>query len=162
VVNSDGAIRRGPGRARLTHLALRVHDLERSIEWYERYTPLRALKRFSDDFGVGAWLADPGDAACPFTLALSQFDPDKDPFAYAPAAVLGPFAHLGFEVASRDEVDAIGAMAEQDGILTYPVTEMPYPIGTICFAEDPDGNTVEFSCGQGTYPIWDEEWGADR
>ena len=149
-----------PGRSRLTHLALRVADLERSMEWYERYTPFRVLKHFVDDFGVSAWLADPRDSACPFVLALSQFDPDKDPFHYAPPAVLGPYAHLGFEMNTPEEVDAVAAMAEEEGILTYPVTQMSDPIGYICFVEDPDGNTIEFSYGQGTYPIWDEEWGA--
>ena len=148
-----------PGRSRLTHVALRVADLDRSIAWYLKYTPLQVLKRFEDPFGVSVWLADPADRACPFVLALSQFDPERDPFAYAPPAVLGPYAHLGFEMVTAEEVDAVAAMAEEEGILTYPVTAMPDPIGYICFVEDPDGNTVQFSHQQGTYPVWDEEWG---
>ena len=150
----------GPSRPRLTHMALRVHDIEESIDWYERYTPLRVLKRFSDDYGVGVWLADPADAACPFVLVLSQFIPEKDPFGYAPPTVLGPFAHFGFELADRESVDEIAARALAEGIVTYPATQMPPPIGYICFVEDPDGNTIEFSHDQGTYTIWRDEWGS--
>jgi hypothetical protein len=36
---------------------------------------------------------------------------------------------------------------------------MKPPIGYICFVEDPDGNTIEFSYDQGTYSIWQEVWG---
>jgi lactoylglutathione lyase len=149
----------GPDRPRLTHIALKVRDLERSIEWYERYTPLEVLRRFSDDYGVGVWLADRADRACPFVLVLSQFVPEVDPFGYAPATVLGPYAHFGFELTERAEVDEIAGLAAEEGILTYPATEMPDPIGYICFVEDPDGNTIEFSHGQGTYRILEEEWG---
>ena len=148
-----------PERPRLTHLALRVGDMERSVDWYESYTPLRVLKRFSDEFGVGVWLADPADRACPFVLVLSQFDPDKDPFGFAPATVLGPYAHIGFELNSRDAVEEVAARAATEGSLTYPVTQMEPPIGYICFVEDPDGNTVEFSYDQGTYAIWESAWG---
>jgi catechol 2,3-dioxygenase-like lactoylglutathione lyase family enzyme len=148
-----------PDRPRLTHLALRVADVESSIDWYESYTPLRVLKRFSDEFGVGVWLADPEDRACPFVLVLSQFDPEKDPFGFAPATVLGPYAHIGFELDSPAAVDAVAQRAELEGILTYPVTQMKPPIGYICFVEDPDGNTIEFSYDQGTYSIWQEVWG---
>lgn len=149
----------GVTRPRLTHIALRVGDVERSIEWYERYTPLQVLRRFSDDYGFGVWLADPGDGDCPFVLVLSHFVPETDPFGYAPPTVLGPYAHFGFELETSAAVDEIAAQAEDEGILTYPATQMPDPIGYICFVEDPDGNTVEFSHGQGTYRIWDEEWG---
>jgi len=159
VTTSDRHHDIGPRKASWTHLTLKVLDLERSIEWYETNTPLEVLRRFSDAYGVGVWLADPGAGAAPFVLVLSQFVPEKDPFGYAPATVLGPYAHLGFELTSREEVEAIAARAESDGTLTYPATQMPPPIGLICFVEDPDGNTVEFSFDQGTYAIWDEEWG---
>jgi lactoylglutathione lyase len=149
----------GPDRPRWTHIALRVGDVERSILWYERFTPLRVVQRSSDDFGVGAWLADPQDQAYPFVLTLSQFSPETDPFGFAPPTVLGPYAHLGFELQSRDEVDAIAASAKSDGTLTLPPTTMPPPIGYICFVEDPDGNTIEFSYDQGTYATIREVWG---
>ena len=95
-----------PDRPRWTHIALRVDDLERSIAWYEKHTPLALLDRSTDDLGEGAWLADPKDAAAPFVLVLSHFNPETDPFGFAPPTVLGPFAHLGFELLSRDAVDA--------------------------------------------------------
>lgn len=149
----------GPPRARLTHIALRVVDLERSLEWYVAYTPFEVLDRSADDFGIGAWLADPNDVDSPFVLVLSQFRPDKDPFGYAPPTILGPYAHLGFELMSRAEVDAIASRADAEGSLTLAPIQMPPPIGYICFVEDPDGNTVEFSCDQGTYQTVRERWG---
>lgn len=149
----------GPGRPRWTHLALRVQDVEASIAWYERYTPLRVLQRSKDDFGNGAWLADPVDAVCPFVLVLAHFHPETDPFGYAPAATLGPFAHIGIELTSREAVDEVAARAEADGALTLRPTDMPPPIGYICFVEDPDGNTIEFSYDQGTYATIRDMWG---
>jgi catechol 2,3-dioxygenase-like lactoylglutathione lyase family enzyme len=138
---------------------LRVKDIEASIEWYERCTPLRLVHRTTDQYGSGAWLADPQDASRPFVLALSQFQPEVDPFSYAPATVLGPYAHIGIEVLSREAVDNAAREAEAEGALTLPPTEMPPPIGYICFVEDPDGNTIQFAFDQGTYTIINEAWG---
>ena len=150
----------GPGRARWTHLALRVDDVERAIAWYERYTHLRVLHRSSDEFGRGAWLADPLDTATPFVLVISEFHVGVDPFGGAPDAILGPFAHIGIELPTREAVDEVAAMAERDGVLALRPTQMPPPIGYICFVEDPDGNTVEFSHDQGTYRTVRETWGS--
>jgi hypothetical protein len=36
---------------------------------------------------------------------------------------------------------------------------MPPPIGYICMARDPDGNTIEFSYDQGVYATAQEVWG---
>ncbi len=148
-------------RPRLTHIALRVVDIDRSIDWYEAFTPLRVLKRLTDEYGRGVWLADPDDASQPFVLSLSAFTPDKDPFGFAPPTVLGPYAHLGFELTSLAAVKEVAARAESAGSLTVPLTNMPPPIGYICFVEDPDGNTIEFSFGQGTYAAIHELWGED-
>ena len=158
-MTAPGSHEIGPPRARLTHLALRVVDLERSIEWYVEHTPCEVLDRSSDEFGVGVWLADPHDADSPFVLVLSQFHPDKDPFGYAPPTILGPFAHLGFELMSCEAVDAVAARAEAEGSLAMPPIQMPSPIGYICFVEDPDGNTIEFSFDQGTYQTVHDTWG---
>jgi len=151
----------GPAKPRWTHLALRVDNIEDSISWYERYTPLRILDRSTDEYGSGAWLADPEDASHPFVLVLSQFNPGTDPFGFAPPTVLGPYAHIGIELASRAAVDEISRRAEAEGALTFPPTEMPPPIGYICFVEDPDGNTVEFSFDQGTYATVRDVWSAE-
>ncbi len=104
-------------------------------------------------------MADPNDTSYPFVLTLSQFVREKDPFRFAPPTVLGPFAHLGFELQSREEVDAIAAAARDEGSLTLAPTLMPAPIAYICFVEDPDGNTIEFSYGQGTYQTIHDAWG---
>jgi catechol 2,3-dioxygenase-like lactoylglutathione lyase family enzyme len=138
---------------------LRVADLDRSIDWYERYTPLTVLKRLTDDYGRGAWLADRDDAVAPFVLSLSEFDPDRDPFAFAPPTILGPYAHLGFELLSHEAVDAVAEQADADGALTLSPTHMPAPLGYLCFVEDPDGNTIEFSYNQETYEVFRQEWG---
>jgi catechol 2,3-dioxygenase-like lactoylglutathione lyase family enzyme len=151
-----------PAQPRWTRLALRVNNVEESIAWYERYTPLRLLKRGSDAFGTDAWLADPGAGRYPMVLGLSQFDPETDPFGYAPHTVLGPYAHIGIELTSRAAVDEIAAQAEAEGALSFSPTEMPPPIGYICFVEDPDGNTIQFSYDQGTYDAIHEKWHRDE
>lgn len=148
-----------PERPRLTHIALRVTDLDRSIGWYEQYTPLTLLQRIADEYGRGAWLADPADVALPFVLSLSEFDPEADPFGFAPPTVLGPYAHLGIELTSREAVDEAAAMADEEGALTLPPTQMPPPLGYLCFVEDPDGNTIEFSFDQATYTVVSDKWG---
>ena len=149
-----------PDKPRWTHIALRVIDIEASIEWYESWTPMELLSRTKDETGYGAWLGDPDNADMPFVIVLAQFFPDKDPFGFAPNTVLGPFAHLGIELTSREAVDAMAERAEKAGNLTFGPQQMPPPIGYICFVEDPDGNTVEFSFDQGVYATARDTWGS--
>ena len=82
---------------------------------------------------------------------LAQFLPESNPFKDSPMAKLAPFAHLGVELTSRDELDAAAAKAEAEGCLSMPPTEMPPPIGYICMISDPDGNMIELSYDQGVY-----------
>lgn len=149
-----------PATPRWTHVALRVRDIEASIEFYTTFTPLEVLKRNQDEFGFGVWLGMPDTAEKPFILVLAQFLPATDPFADAPQEVLAPFAHLGIEVPTHDAIDEIAAKGEAAGCLAMPPREMGAPIGYICMLEDPDGNRVEFSYDQGVYAAAREVWGS--
>jgi len=142
-----------PPSARWTHLALQVHDIDATIEWYTKYTPLRLLVRREDEMGYGAWLGHDDEAEHPFVLVLSQFFAQTDPYAGTPRTVLGPFAHIGIELTSRAEVDRVAERAEIDGSLKMAATQMPPPIGYIAMVSDPDGNLVEFSFDQGVYAL---------
>ena len=106
-----------PPTARWTHIALRVKDIDASIAWYGEFTPLELLDRRSDAFGHGAWLGQPDSPDKPFILVLAQFFPETDPFKGAPQEILAPFAHLGIELTSHDEVDEKAAWGEAAGCL---------------------------------------------
>jgi catechol 2,3-dioxygenase-like lactoylglutathione lyase family enzyme len=89
-------------------------------------------------------------------LVLVSFKRDHDK---GPQPIMAPFAHIGIEVTSRAEVDAIAKRGESEGCLAWPPTEMPPPIGYICALTDPDGNMIEFSYDQGVYATVQEVWG---
>jgi len=148
-----------PKAARWTHLALRVADMDATIGWYLKYTPLELLERREDEDGYGAWLGHSDNSEHPFILVLAQFFPDKDPFAPSPIAKLAPFNHFGIELPTKEDVDDIAARGEADGCLTLPAKWMPAPIGYICMLSDPNGNLVEFSYDQGVYEKAREVWG---
>ena len=140
-----------PSEPRWTHLALRVEDIDATIDWYTTMTPLELIERRQDDAGYGAWLGMPGATSNPFILVVAQFFEESDPFGDLPRSVLAPFAHLGMELPDRESVDAIAARGEEADCLAMPPTMMPPPIGYICMLRDPDGNMVEFSWDQGVY-----------
>lgn len=150
-----------PPEPRWTHIALRVTDIDATIAWFTEFTPLTLIDKRGDDSGFGAWLGMPGKTNNPFILVLAQFYPDKDPFSDAPMTTLAPFAHLGVELPSRDDIDEIAARAEAAGCLAMPPTMMPPPIGYITMLTDPDGNTVEFSWDQGVFATLHERWDAE-
>ena len=80
-----------------------------------------------------------------FVLVLLEHGVDSPP---------GPttLQHLGFAVASREEVDRAAAAARAEGVLVLePVYAGPI-VGYFCLIEDPDGNHVEFSYGQPINP----------
>ena len=148
-----------PRTPRWTHVALRVSDVDASIDWYRRYTTLELLDRREDADGCGAWLAHRDAGEHPFVLVLAQFFEGRDPFAPEPLAKLAPFNHFGIELPTRADVDDIAARGAADGCLAMAAKQMPDPIGYICMLEDPDGNLVEFSFDQGVYEKFREVWG---
>lgn len=148
-----------PTKPTWTHIALRVADIDASIEWYTRYTPLELLERREDDMGYGAWLGEPDSVERPFILVLAHFIPATDPFKAFPQEVLAPFAHLGIELPTREAIDDAAAEAEAGGFLAMPAQQLPPPIGYVCMLRDPDGNMVELSFDQGVYATAKQIWG---
>lgn len=145
-----------PPTARWTHIALPSTDIDKSIAWYEKYTPLRLLDRREDADGYGAWLGHDDQADKPFILVLVSFFKDQN----GPLQpIMSPFAHIGIELTSRAEIERVAAMGEEDGCVAWPPTQMPPPIGYICALKDPDGNMIEFSYDQGVYAKAQEVWG---
>lgn len=124
---------------RLTHIALHVGALDACIEFYQRYCNLEV----TDDQVRGGrrvvLMAEPGRGAS-FVLQLLAGGVDKAPTPEEDR-------HFGFAVDSREEVDRLAAMAADEGILLLETFEGPFPVGYICAVKDPNGNTVEISCG---------------
>ncbi len=149
----------GPRKSTWTHIALCVKDIDASIAWYERHTHLKLLSRGEDKDGKNAWLGDDTQAASPFVLVLGQFYEGHDPFAPAPHLPMGPFAHIGIELPTKEAVDEKAAIGKAEGCLAFGPMQMPKQIGYICFLKDPDGNTIEYSFDQGVYEKVREVWG---
>ena len=84
---------------KLTHLALPCHDLEKTIQWYERFTPLKLIHKREDSGAKVAWIQ--ADDKSIFLVFL------QSPDSKEPKAILSPFAHLGIEMESEEEVNAI-------------------------------------------------------
>ena len=148
---------------RWTHIALPVSDLDRSIEFYQRVTPLVVVANNVDSNGRGAWLSNEGQVETPFVLVLAEFIPEVGQrFGIQPGErvpTLAPFAHLGIELPNREDVDAVAEKAREIGALRWEPMDMAEHIGYICAVEDPDGNTIEFSHNQKVYSTIQEIWG---
>ena len=146
-----------PPIARFTHVALPSTNLDAAIDWYETYTPLRLLQRRSDTTGESAWLGQPDMVDKPFIIVLVSFFRDQNK---GPQPTLAPFAHLGIEFPTKDEVDEVAERGRAAGCLMWEPQLLHEPIGYVCALSDPDGNLVEFSFDQGVYAKVDEVWGS--
>lgn len=123
----------------LTHIALPVSDIERSVDFYSTYAGMHVVHRRIDaDTGVSVvWLSD---HTRPFVIVLIQKDLVQP--------ILSPLAHLGVGCASREALDRLCDQARQADLLVEGPTESPYPVGYWAFLRDPDGHTLELSYGQ--------------
>lgn len=123
----------------LTHIALPVSDIEKSIKFYATYAGMQVIHRRTDtETGVAVvWLCD---KTRPFVIVLIQ--------AKSVQSILSPIAHLGVGCKSREYMDILCEQAKQEGILLKEQQDFGYPIGYWAFLQDPDGNTLELSYGQ--------------
>ncbi len=130
--------------ASLTHVALRVKDVAASIGFYQRYAGLQVVHDRVDDGTRVAWISEVLDDPS-FVIVLMSMPASPSP---SPR----PVDHLGFAVASRDEVDRLARMARSEGCTVLDPTDAGPIVGYICEVADPDGNVCEFSFGQPINP----------
>ncbi|HZP41506.1 MAG TPA: VOC family protein [Candidatus Binatia bacterium] len=128
----------------LTHIALGVKDLDRTIAFYGKHVGLHVVHERSEGAHRVVWLGE-RERDVDFVLVLFQVAGSRPP---------GPttLQHLGFAVGSREEVDAAAAAARADGLLDEEPRYAGPVVGYYCIVKDPDGNSVEFSFGQPISP----------
>ena len=143
---------------RWTHVALPSCDIDRSVAWYETFTPLVVVERFEDAMGKSAWLGHANQVEDPFVLVLVMFYKDQG----KKQPQLAPFAHIGIEVPTEQELEAIAAKAKSADCLAMPPQRIPPPVGYVCMISDPDGNRIEISHNQQVYQKVQERWGGKQ
>jgi predicted lactoylglutathione lyase len=123
----------------LTHVALPVSNLDKSLEFYSKYADMKVVhSRTSENSGTRvAWISD---RTRPFVVVLIEMGEVEYP--------LRPAAHLGVGCASRDEVDRLVDEARDEGRAVMGPTDSPYPVGYWALISDPDEHTLELSYGQ--------------
>jgi len=127
----------------LTHVAFGVRDLDRTIAFYRKHVRLHVVHEREEHGSRVVWLGERTEDPA-FVLVFFQVT--------AEPSRTSPLQHLGFALASRDEVNAAAEEARRDGILVIePVYAGPI-VGYFCIVRDPDGIQVEFSHGQPINP----------
>ena len=141
--------RRGRGEAELpgdvvdvglTHVALEVTDLDRSIEFYASYAKMEVVHRRAQTTDPDLEIAWLSDRTRPFVVVLMEASHVDRP--------LGSFAHLGVACSTRAELERQCAVAAAEGCLREPLRETGSPAGCLAMLSDPDGHTLELSHGQ--------------
>ncbi len=121
----------------LTHIALPVTDLDRSLEFYAAYAGMEVVHRRAGSAGEVAWISD---RTRPFVVVLIERPAVDQPLA-APG-------HLGIALRSRAEVDRRCDQAREAGVLAREPEDSPPPVGYWAVLRDPDGHAVELTYGQ--------------
>ncbi len=123
----------------LTHIALQVENMDRSLEFYSKYASMKVVHERTDAES-GRRVTWVSDQTRPFVIVFAE--------SKEISAVLRPFAHLGIGLASKDEVDRLCEIARDEGVLIDGPTDSGYPVGYWAFLRDPDEHTLEIAFGQ--------------
>ena len=121
----------------LTHVALPVREMDRSLAFYARYAGLHPVHERCDGGVRVAWISD---RTRPFVVVLIEVPEVRTP--------LLPLAHLGVGVESRERVDELAALAKAESHACYGPIDSGYPVGYWALVSDPDDHTLEVSYGQ--------------
>ena len=123
----------------LTHIALPVTNVERSVAFYAKYAGMQVVHRRTDAT-VGNTVVWLSDGTRPFVIVLIETSEVRSP--------LVPIAHLGVGCASRAEVDRLVSEAKDEGRPVIGPIDAPYPVGYFALISDPDQHTLELAHGQ--------------
>jgi len=138
--------------AALTHYAFPTRDIDATLRFYCKLCGMRSVKQRTDS-ATGArvvWLA-PESGDFPIVVVIEDSDaPEierrKEPYS----------RHLGFEVGSREEVDARAERFREAGFYVAGPEYVDDVVGYIFLVRDLDGRVVEFSAEQDVSPAnWD-------
>lgn len=124
----------------LTHIALHVPDLDASVGFYADFCGMRVIHERPGKASRIVWMAEPGKEHTFIFVIMPGGQPRQ--------LAADDYSHLGFALASREQVDAVAAKAQSLGCLIWAPRDEPYPVGYYCGLRDPAGNYVEFSYGQ--------------
>lgn len=123
----------------LTHIALPVSNIQKSIHFYAKYAQMEVVNhRIDVETSIEVvWLCD---HTRPFVIVLIEQEIVQP--------ILSPLAHLGVACSSREYLEQLCEQAKEEGILIKEPQDSGYPIGYWAFLRDPDGHTLELSYGQ--------------
>ena len=127
-------------KPKLTHIALLVSDVDSTADFYIKYCGLKVLSRRHDPhtgFRV-IWMGED------LKFVIVAFEGDNKPVQ----SMSKPISHLGFALESKELVDRVAQVAQEERLLKYGPIYIDKDVGYICEILDPDGNSVEFSYGQ--------------
>jgi lactoylglutathione lyase len=122
---------------RLLHTMLRVHDLEKSLDFYTRHLGMKLLRR--KDFESGRFtlaFVGYGEESDTTVLELTHNWDQEQPYDLGNA-----YGHIAIGV---PDIHAACAAMEKDGVkIPRPPGPMKHGTTVIAFVEDPDGYKVE-------------------
>jgi glyoxylase I family protein len=118
----------------LQHVALSVHDIDVSADWYARMFDLALVAEFDEPAPMKVFMTPDGQA-----IDLRQ-DPSVDRERFTEKHV--GLDHIGFVCRDRAELEAWAVRLDQHGVERSPIESSPF--GWHLNFRDPDGIPLEF------------------
>ena len=117
----------------LRHLALRVRDIRKAKDFYQRIFNMKVV-----------WEPDPQNcylSSGTDNLALHEAPAPGDPEPAQP--LWSPLEHFGFIAGSPQVVDAWAQWAKQNGVRILAAPKRHRDGSYSCYLADPDGNSIQ-------------------
>ncbi|MGK2907344.1 MAG: VOC family protein [Desulfuromonadales bacterium] len=115
---------------KIGHVHLKIRNLQRSIDFYQRYLDMQITEKLADSFVFMS------AGQMHHELALQEVGEQ----AVSPQPHGVGLYHVAFEVPDHASLTAAYRKLKQGGVVTYPVD---HGISWAVYFNDPDGNGVE-------------------